>query len=108
MILCSASLPQLLPVGKLIILSACISPASQYLAAFDDVIEHLRSKVFQHHDYVCRSGYDLVQLNDVRVPEQFKVLYFPADTVHHVHGRDPASVDDLHGHLVSREGVHGN
>jgi hypothetical protein len=54
---------------------------------------------------VGRSGNDLVQLDDVRMPEQLHVLDFPPDFGHAVFSLDLLTVDHFHGHVVTRQRV---
>ena len=72
-----------------------------YLSVLDDVVEELSARhIFHDHEDVGGRGDDLVQLDDVRVPEQLEVHDLPPDLAHHVQALDLLPVQDLDGHLA--------
>ena len=56
---------------------------------------------------VCVCVLDL-QLDDVRMSEEFEVLDLPLNLPHHIQTADPLPVQDLHGYLVACELVLSN
>lgn len=52
----------------------------QQFTMLDDIIEQLPSAhILHNHEDISRSRYHLIQFDDVRMPEQFQVLYLSPD-----------------------------
>mmetsp|Transcript_7285 Transcript_7285/g.26071 ORF Transcript_7285/g.26071 Transcript_7285/m.26071 type:complete len:273 (+) Transcript_7285:1135-1953(+) len=70
-------------------------------ALLDNVVEELAAgRVLRHHEDVRRRADDLVQLDDVRVPEALQVLDLAPHLLIHVKRANLVAVQDLHRHLV--------
>lgn len=70
-------------------------------AMFDDVVEQLAATyVFHNHEDISWSRNNLIEFDDMRVPEQLEVLNFPANLAHDIEALDFLPIQDLDGDLV--------
>lgn len=65
------------------------------------ILEQLLPRIFYHHDDIRGRGDDFVELDDVRMSQDFEVLDLTFYAGGHVHVLDLPAVDDLHGDLVA-------
>ena len=65
-----------------------------------DILKQLLPRIFNDHDDIRRGGDHFVELDDVRMTEDFEVLDFSFDAGGHLHVLDLAAVDYFHGDFV--------
>ena len=67
----------------------------------DNVVKQFSTRyIFHHHKNICRRGNNLVQFDDMRMPEQFQVLNFSPDLANHIQALDFLSIQNLHSHFM--------
>ena len=69
------------------------------------VVELTSTRIFRDQIELLRRLYDLVKLHDVRVPDDLQDVDLSGHSLHVRHVRDPVLLQDLHGHLLSRQNV---
>ena len=76
-----------------------------YVVSYEQIIRQSTWDIFHDEEDVGRRRYDLIELDDVWMTEEFHIFNFSSNFGHAILRLDSLSVNHFHGHVMTGQSV---